>query len=317
MYPYSAVVRSDGSAFNCYEVQVSPTAEGLRFGFEDADDADYNDVIIELWLSGNNSGAPVAHVRFISMDASYSHTIHLVTGGSDLALFKAEEASPGTVFDIPLPPKPCPEQSGFLRKEFSQATAFPGQEIEMALTLKNNSDTDFGTVTIWDELSPSLVYLDDDAPVAFRRQANKITWSLPGLLKGERIRITSRLKIAADSAAGEIINLGHFFHDKMKKPLPSNQAAIRIEPWVLMLQKTVDRSQARPADLLEYRIIARNPATHPLPAARLKDTLAGDLELVSQQSGLAFQQQGTTLVWTGDIAAGKETSVTFTARIRR
>ncbi len=109
IYPYSFVVRDDNSSFNCYEVQITPSGEGVRFGFEDAGDYDYNDVIVDLWLTGNNSAAPVAHVRFISKDAAYSHTIHLVFNGNDLALFKAEETSPGTVFDIPLPVRPCPD----------------------------------------------------------------------------------------------------------------------------------------------------------------------------------------------------------------
>ncbi len=91
---------------------------------------------------------------------------------------------------------------------------------------------------------------------------------------------------------------------------------IRIESWQLQLRKTVSRSQARPADTLEYRITISNPAAQPLPAARLQDTLAAELELVSQQGGLSFQQQGSTLLWTGEIPAGKETSVSFQARIR-
>jgi uncharacterized repeat protein (TIGR01451 family) len=316
IYPYSAVVRSDNSTFNCYEVQISPAGEGLRIGFEDADDADFNDVIIDLWVTGNGSGAPVAHVRFVSKDASYSHTIHLVSNGTDLALFKAEDTAPGAVFDMPLPVKPCPDQTGVLLKEFTQASAFPGQEIEMTLTLKNNTVIDFGVITILDDLPPYLAYLGDDARVPARRNGNQIAWTLPGLGAGETARIAVRLQIAEDCPAGEIVNLGRFIHDAMKKPLLSNPAVIRVESWQLQLRKTVSNSQARPGDTLEYRIAISNPAAQPLPVARLLDTLAAELELVSQQSSLSFQQQGSTLLWIGEIPAGKETSVSFRARVR-
>jgi uncharacterized repeat protein (TIGR01451 family) len=316
LYPYSAVVRSDGSTFDCYEVQISPAGEGLRFGFEDAGDADYNDVVIEAWLTGDGSGAPVAHVRFVSKDASYSHTIHLVFAGTDLPVFKAEAAAPGSVFDIPLPARPCPDHTGVLRKEFSQDSVFPGQEIEMTLTLKNNTGIDFGAITILDDLSPHLIYLGDNAPVPARRDGNRIAWTLPGLRNGANARITVRLQIAEDCPAGEIVNMGRFIHDAMKTPLLSNPALIRIESWQMQLRKTVSLSQARPGATLEYQIKINNPATQPLPAVRLQDILAAELELVSQQGGLSFQQQGSSLLWTGEIPAGKETSVSFQARIR-
>ena len=82
------------------------------------------------------------------------------------------------------------------------------------------------------------------------------------------------------------------------------------------LIKTVSRSQARPGELLDYKITISNLSNQPIPAASLKDTLAEELEFISQQSGLAFQQQGNTLRWSGNIPASNETSVSFQARIR-
>lgn len=107
IYPFSFVTRTDGSTFNCYKVLVNPIQNGYRYGFEDKDDDDYNDIIIELWVTGNNTSSPVAHVKYISKEAAYKHWLHVVYSGSQQLVFKAEEAVPGTVFDIPLPIKEC------------------------------------------------------------------------------------------------------------------------------------------------------------------------------------------------------------------
>jgi len=415
IYPYSAVVRGDQSAFSCYEVRVSPAGEGLRYGFEDADDADYNDVIIDVWLTGNGSGAPVAHVRFVAKDAAYSHTIHLVYGSVDVSVFTAEAAAPGSVFDIPLPPRPCPDFTltaspasqataaggalqfqvlaearngfhlpltlslsgapagfshsftpnpfspglpavleiktaastvpggypltitatgasitrtttvtvevnplipGFLKKSFSPAQAYPGQQVEMTLLLKNDSGNDFHDIVLFDELPACLLYLDDDASPKAKQAGSRISWFFRSLEKGDRIEIRVRLKVAENCPPSEIRNLAHFQHSLLPKPLDSNPAVLKVDGFQIQVRKTVNRSQARPADILDYRISISNPATQPLLGARLQDTLAAELELVAQQGSLSFQQQGTTLLWSGDIAAGKETSVSFQARIR-
>jgi uncharacterized repeat protein (TIGR01451 family) len=109
VYPFSQVTRTDGSTFVCTNVQVTPISGGLRYGFEDENDQDFNDVIIELWISGDNSGAPVAHVRYVSRDADYRHVIYLNIDGSNRQVFDAGSAAVGTVFDIPLPVRACPD----------------------------------------------------------------------------------------------------------------------------------------------------------------------------------------------------------------
>jgi uncharacterized repeat protein (TIGR01451 family) len=316
LYPYSAVVRSDNSTFDCYEVRISPAGEGLRIGFEDADDADYNDVIIDLWLTGNGSGAPVAHVRFVSKDAAFSHTIHLVSGGTDLALFKAEETAPGTVFDVPLPARPCPDQAGALRKDFSRDSAFPDQQIEMTLLLKNDSAVDFRDITLWDDLPACLQYLADDAFPQAARSGNKISWFFRSLERGGKILIRVRLKIAEDCPPQAIRNIARFRHSTLSEPRASNPAVLHVQESRVQLTKTVNLGQARPGATLEYQIRLDNPAAQPLAGIRLSDTLATELELVSQRSGLAFQQLGNNLAWTGDIAASREVSVSLRVRIR-
>ena len=70
IYPFSFVTRDDGSTFNCYDVLASPIQNGYRYGFEDKDDADFNDIIIEMWITGNNSSSPVIQVKFVSKEGA-------------------------------------------------------------------------------------------------------------------------------------------------------------------------------------------------------------------------------------------------------
>jgi len=133
IYPFSFVTRGDGSTFNCYEVTATPIAGGYSYGFEDATDYDYNDVVIELWITGNNTANPMAHVRYVSKEASYKHWLHVVYNGTQQLVFKAEESSPGAVFDIALPTRECPD--------YEVKAAPPHRTIEAG-------DATFYTVTI-------------------------------------------------------------------------------------------------------------------------------------------------------------------------
>lgn len=133
VYPFSFVTPDSNPSFNCYETLASPIQNGYRYGFEDKDDGDYNDVIIELWISGNNTSSPVAHVRLVSTDASYKHWIYLVYNGNQQLAFKAQESTPGTVFDIPLPVKKC--------WDFEIKAAPPHRKIDQG-------DSTFYTITI-------------------------------------------------------------------------------------------------------------------------------------------------------------------------
>ncbi len=107
IYPYSYVTAGEEGSFNCYLAQVATIQGGYRYSFEDQNDYDYNDVIIELYVTGNNTGSPRAYLKYVSKDAGYNHQVHAVVNGSDQMVFDCDGASPGTVFEIPLGTKIC------------------------------------------------------------------------------------------------------------------------------------------------------------------------------------------------------------------
>lgn len=109
IYPYSLVNAGTEGQFDCYNVQVTPIQDGYRYAFEDQSDNDYNDVIIDVWVTGKGTSSPVAHLKYVSSDAGFTHWVHIVFNGGAQLVFKVEESVPGTVFDFPLPVRECPE----------------------------------------------------------------------------------------------------------------------------------------------------------------------------------------------------------------
>jgi len=138
IYPYSYVSRTDGSTFNCYKANITSISNGYRYSFEDKDDNDYNDIIIELWISGNNTSSPKIHLKYISSDASYNHKIHIVYNSEDTFVFDADNSSPGITYDISLPEKPCPDFD--LKVEPLSKTIIKGESAEYKINLTTEND---------------------------------------------------------------------------------------------------------------------------------------------------------------------------------
>jgi len=139
IYPFSLVTKDDGSTFNCYEVMASAITDGYRYGFEDKDDADYDDVVVDLYITGNNTSSPVAHIKFVSKEASYKHWIYVVYNGNQQLVFQSEQASVGAVFDIPLPVKSCADDFE-IQAEPHLRTINQGESTFYTITVKASED---------------------------------------------------------------------------------------------------------------------------------------------------------------------------------
>lgn len=492
IYPYSFVTRYDGTTFNDYEVKVSPIEDsGLRYAFEDAIDNDYNDLIVDLWVSGNGTGSPVVHVRFVSKDAYFNHKLHLVYGTTDVFVFDANEATPGTVFDVLLPAvecsdfsinvapphrsiypgestfytvvvqskggfshpvelsveglpqgangefdqnpvtptgetklnikteisvqpgtytltvkgeapgishsskvileiKECPDFEisieaepkegpvplevnfrakinggegeysyhwnfgdgkiskeknpkhtyispgrytvtlevqnqcgkkktseitinahgfeGVIAKRFLETDVLPTEEVFMELKINNTSSYDFENVEIWDELSPYLEYIGDDAPVKVEISGYKLTWVFSKLKKGESISFTVRLKVREDTPPMKIVNVAYLNHRSLKNPIESNKAYLEIKSPKIELEKIVDKNIARPGEVLLYTLKAKNSSRIDIKGLRIKDEIPEELEFISQDSSFLFKMEGNKLTWEG-ILKERDTNV--------
>lgn len=143
IYPYSYVKPGDGEPFNCYEVQAEVIQGGYRYGFEDQSDADYDDIIVDVWVTGSGTGSPVAHVRFVSKEASFKHWIYLVVDGVAQLVFKGEESVPGTVYDIALPTRECADFT--LTASPTLRTVRAGESAEYNITVNSSEGYDSDT----------------------------------------------------------------------------------------------------------------------------------------------------------------------------
>lgn len=511
IYPYSFVTTGSGSTFSCYDVQVQDIAGGRRYSFEDSTDADYNDVIIDVTIANDGTGQPTAQVRFVSKDASYLHWIHLVYEGTDVLVFKAEEASPGAVFDVPLPVRGCPDfslavtpssqqvfqasstsytvqvsalntfddpvnlsieglpalvtagfspnpvtpsgetvltisvgeeasvgdynltirgQSGELshtveatlrieekpcpdfsltiqaepqtgsvplevhfqaiigqansggqgrggravesytyqwnfgdggssteagpdhryeaagtydvslratnscgtvkeaqvtitasslavsfQKVFSVGQARPGEPVTMSLRVTNLSDTQFNRLSIGDEISPSLVYVNDDSGVSSSLDGRKRVWRFP-VLKGRGvISFNVSLRVADQAQPGVISNTAYLHQESLRKAVPSNTASLEIKPLTIEIVKGVDKGQAQPGDILTYTLAVKNDSAVTFTQITVMDELSQYLDFIDSSGDLILSRQGNLLTWQGNVEAGKEARITVRAQI--
>jgi len=291
-YPYSFVSRSDGSTFNCYEVQVTAIPGGFRYAFEDSSDFDYNDIIIDLFISGDGTDQPTAHLRYVSKDASYLHWIHLVTETADTLVFKAEEAAPGQEFSVPLPLRPCPDFH--LTSDRESLPLVQGEAGGFNITVVPR-----GGFTGWVELDVSglpegTVHRFYGNPV--RGEGSAFLGLTPGAATpaGEY-----PLKITGSS--GSLVRSLDLRLIVRTGPIPE------ITKWV-------DKERAKPGDTLSYRIRLNNPGLLNR-SVTVTDAWPADLEFLSQESELVFSRESERLQWRGELAAGAAAEILLQGRI--
>jgi len=210
IYPFSFVTPDDGPTFNCYEVLTGPIENGYRYGFEDKDDGDYNDLIIELWVTGQNTGSPVAHVKYISKEAAYKHWLYLVYNGTQQLVFKAEAAAPGAVFDIPLPSKECGDFE--INATPPQRTIDQGDSTHYNITIKALNGFTDDTILSVAGLPPGAVGVFDTNPLPITGEAKLEITTTPQVPVG-----TYTLTIIG--TAGEISHSTQVILEIKEKPL--------------------------------------------------------------------------------------------------
>lgn len=60
-----------------YLVQTEGTSTDRTYSFEDADDYDFNDIVVRVYIENNNTDSPSIFVSHLQRDASYDHEIWL------------------------------------------------------------------------------------------------------------------------------------------------------------------------------------------------------------------------------------------------
>ena len=293
IYPVSFVTRTDGSTFICGEVTVTPVSGGLRYGFEDANDGDYNDVIVELRVTAQGSGTPVVQVTYVSKSASYGHEIHLRFSGAEIVVFNADSESPGSVFPVALPSRECPDFS---------LTATPTRQAvtsgaTAAFTVRVNAIAGYsGTVTLTCPGAPSGITAE---------------FLPPSISAGDE----SRLLLRTDSAIAD----GEYpvtIQGRNGDKSHTTEVRVKIVRPVVILKKTFLSSTALRGDTLNMELVLSNASRTAITHTVLVDTLPEGLEYLDDNAPVAVQRSGRRLSWTlSRLRAGQSHSFRVQLRV--
>jgi uncharacterized repeat protein (TIGR01451 family) len=302
IYPYSYVTPGGGTPFIIYKSLVTAVPGGYRYAFEDLNDNDYNDIVIELRVKGEQTDSPRLEVEYISKDAGYLHWIHVVIDGSSQLVFKAEAASPGDVFTIQLPANQCPRFS--IGKSFSASTALPEEEVDITLDITNDSNFAAQNVTVTDELSPYLEYISDDSGLSPAKQGNQYSWTIAELGVGETKTIHATVKVAAGAPAGTIDNQAFLSHQTLPQPIPSNIATLTVEekPVEKSARFTITKSFSVPmavaGDIVDITLEIKNSSNFIAQNISIYDELSPYLQYIGDNSNLVHTANGNRHTWT-------------------
>ncbi|MCP4156237.1 MAG: DUF11 domain-containing protein, partial [bacterium] len=207
---------------------------------------------------------------------------------------------------------------GSIETSFSKERARPGQTVTLTIKAKNATQQDFQQVAIRCHLPAPLQYIDDDAPVNAGISAGKLEWELAALGKGETLSIRVNVKVPDTAAAATLSTIAYLQHHSIQQPISSNKSHLTIEKVEVLLQKSVDKSEAKPGDSLLYILLLENKSSFALTGLQLKDILSDNLEMVSQQvtGGLAYSNRGNTLYWKGTLQPQQKVEIRLEAKIK-
>jgi uncharacterized repeat protein (TIGR01451 family) len=205
---------------------------------------------------------------------------------------------------------------GIIGKSFSKTEALPGDEVLMTIQFQNDADVDFENVTIWDELSKYFVYIRDTAKVPHQWEGNRIIWDFATLRQGEKISFDVTLKVSENTPRTQIDNIAYLEHQTIGEPIASNKAVLKIRPAETKIEKSVNKTSAKPGEELNYRIRIKNDSPFPLTSVQVEDELSSHLDFISQDSPFTFSQQGGRLIWKGKIEAEEIAIIQFKAKAK-
>ena len=206
--------------------------------------------------------------------------------------------------------------SGSITKSFSVKEAQAGDEVTITIKTSNNTNYDYKNVSIRDKLSPYLVYLEDDASVRPHRSGQELEWQFPYLKPGESIVIHVKVKVSEDAPPGTITNIAHLSYQDHTKPIDSNIATLNIIEIDIQVRKEVDKSVAKPGDIITYHVIVRNNSSVPLKEIEVTDDLSPYLELISRTDSFEFSRQGQSIQFRGQVEPNQEVVIIIKARIK-
>ena len=320
-----------------YTLTVTAKSGGIRHSTTVELSVECRDFSIQMKAEPDRGGAPLT-VRFESeavnndgfSDSDFRYSWNFGdNAGSDLKNPEHTFLAPGNYPVVLTVTGPCGQAKtasknievegfeGALSKSFSQEEALPGDEVFITIETKNGTRFDFTNITVEDQLSPHLEYIEDDAPVTPRRSGRELVWQFPSLKKGETLRFNIKVNVSENAPPGTVTNVAYLSHDSLAgKRISSNTASLTVNKIDVTLLKQVEQAAAQPGDTIKYQLTVKNNSNVPLTGVKLTDELSHHLEFISQTGKLTFSKQDRNLQWTGTIEAQQQEVIVFTGRIK-
>ena len=203
----------------------------------------------------------------------------------------------------------------------------PGETVTYTVTVTNTGSTDYtaagvGLADFTDNLSDVL----DDATLVtplgagLTLSGTNLNWS-GELLVGVPVTVTYQVTVNSPVTGNQLLNNSVIAtHDEGGcGGVCSTQTRIGVPSY--SLNKTVDKIVARPGDFVTYTISITNTGTAPYTAHHHPLMISDDLSDVLDDAVFTgyvtngAYVQGSTLYWSGPLAIGASTSISYTVRV--
>ncbi len=161
-------------------------------------------------------------------------------------------------------------------------------------------------VVLTDTVPTNTTYISSSAPGAYDSGTNKVTWTFSSLAPGNYVA-TMTVKVNSPLANGTVIhNTATVQADRVDPVSDSEDTTVSSGP-VLVLTKTVDKTDVAVGESVVFTIVIKNTGTDTAHNVKLSDVMPTGFTFDNGTNG--FNQSF------GDIAAGAQVSTTYTVTV--
>jgi uncharacterized repeat protein (TIGR01451 family) len=204
-----------------------------------------------------------------------------------------------------------------LTKSVDRAQAGPGEILTYTISFTNNGGAPVTNGSVFDVIPPGTQLVD--ASNNGQLSGNTLVWTIPALAPGAGGVVSFRAQVRNDVVPGTLIsNQAQLAVAAQGTVLTSNTAVTTIaQPGVsLTLAKTVDRTAARPGDVITYTLSYSNLGPGTATNAEIADPVPPGLVFLDAQGNVQVDIPTRTLRFNlGSLPPGAFGTVSFRARV--
>lgn len=203
-----------------------------------------------------------------------------------------------------------------LTKEASPTSVNPLTTITYTIKWSVAGNANATNVVITDPVPTNVTFVSAADSGVYNASTKTIAWTLGTKAPGTSGQVTWTGTVAANAPAGQIVNTASIDSAETDPAITANATVNVTVPVVLgvstqpdlEITKTVDKSTARPNDVLTYTITVKNTGTENATNVVVTDTLPKDLSFV--------HATGRTMTWSvGTIKPGSSQNLTVEVRV--